>query len=164
MAPNTFPSLAKAGGNYINAGLAKMDAILNGYDEGIMLSVDGFVSEGSGENIFIVRDGAIITPPDSLSLLPGITRNSIIQLARDQEFQVEEKLIPREALYLADEVFFTGTAAEITPIRSIDKHTIGAGRRGPVTEALQKAYFRILKDGEDPYGWLRPVEVASVQA
>jgi branched-chain amino acid aminotransferase len=163
MAPNTFPSLAKAGGNYINAGLAKMDAVLNGYDEGIMLSVDGFVSEGSGENIFIVRDGAIITPPDSLSLLPGITRSSIIQLARDHGLQVEEKLIPREALYLADEVFFTGTAAEITPIRSIDKHTIGAGRRGPVTETLQKSYFRILKDGEDPYGWLRPVEVASVQ-
>jgi branched-chain amino acid aminotransferase len=140
-----------------------MDAVLNGYDEGIMLSVDGFVSEGSGENIFIVRDGAIITPPDSLSLLPGITRSSIIQLARDHGLQVEEKLIPREALYLADEVFFTGTAAEITPIRSIDKHTIGAGRRGPVTETLQKSYFRILKDGEDPYGWLRPVEVASVQ-
>ncbi len=163
MAPNTFPSLAKAGGNYINAGLAKMDAVLNGYEEGIMLSVDGYVSEGSGENLFLVRNGKIITPPDSLSILPGITRNSVVQIARDLGYEVEEKLIPREALYLADEVFFTGTAAEITPIRSIDKHTIGAGRRGPVTEKLQTAFFRILKDGEDPYGWLTPVPVAEAQ-
>ncbi len=163
MAPNTFPSLAKAGGNYINAGLAKMDAVLNGYEEGIMLSVDGYVSEGSGENLFMVRDRKIVTPPDSLSILPGITRNSVVQIARDHGYTVEEKLIPREALYLADEAFFTGTAAEITPIRSIDKHTVGKGRRGPVTEELQNAFFRILKDGEDPYGWLTDVHVAEAQ-
>ena len=163
MAPNTFPSLAKAGGNYINAGLAKMDAVLNGYEEGIMLSVDGYVSEGSGENLFLVKDGKIITPPDSLSILPGITRNSVVRLARDLGYEVQEKLVAREALYLADEVFFTGTAAEITPIRSIDKHTIGAGRRGPITEQLQASFFRILKDGEDPHGWLTPVPVAEAQ-
>ena len=163
MAPNTFPSMAKAGGNYINAGLAKMDAVLNGYDEGIMLSVDGYVSEGSGENLFLVRDGKIITPPDSLSILPGITRDSVVRIARDHGYTVEEKLIPREALYLADEVFFTGTAAEITPIRSIDKHTIGEGRRGPITQELQEAFFKILKGGEDPYGWLTPVQVAEAQ-
>lgn len=163
MAPNTFPALAKAGGNYINAGLAKMDAVLNGYEEGIMLSVDGYVSEGSGENLFIVKDGTIITPPDSLSILPGITRSSVVHLAREHGYTVVEKLIPREALYLADEVFFTGTAAEITPVRSIDKYTIGSGRRGPVTENLQQAFFRILKDGEDPYGWLTRVEVEVLQ-
>jgi branched-chain amino acid aminotransferase len=164
MAPNTFPAMAKAGGNYINAGLAKMDAVLNGYEEGIMLSVDGYVSEGSGENLFMVKDGTIITPPDSLSILPGITRDSIVHLARERGYTVVEKMIPREALYLADEVFFTGTAAEITPIRSIDKYVVGSGRRGPVTEELQKAFFKILKDGEDPHGWLTPVEVEVVQA
>ncbi len=164
MAPNTFPSLAKAGGNYINAGLAKMDAVLNGFEEGIMLSVDGYVSEGSGENLFLVINGEIITPPDSLSILPGITRDSIIRIATERGYTVHEKLVPREALYVADEAFFTGTAAEITPIRSIDKHKVGAGRRGPVTEELQAAFFRILKDGEDPYGWLTPVEVETVQA
>jgi branched-chain amino acid aminotransferase len=161
MAPNTFPSLAKAGGNYINAGLAKMDAVLNGYEEGIMLSVDGYVAEGSGENLFLIKDGEISTPPSSLSILPGITRNSIVQIARDLGYSVEERMIPREALYLADEVFFTGTAAEITPIRSIDKHEIGTGRRGPITEEMQKAFFRILRDGEDPYGWLTPVQAVA---
>jgi branched-chain amino acid aminotransferase len=164
MAPNTFPALAKAGGNYINAGLAKMDAVLNGYEEGIMLTVDGYVSEGSGENLFLIRNGKIITPPDSFSILPGITRDSVVRLARDLGYEVLEKSIAREALYLADEVFFTGTAAEITPVRSIDKHTIGSGRRGPITEELQSAFFRILKDGDDPYGWLTPVQVAVAQA
>ncbi|MBT8400551.1 MAG: branched-chain amino acid transaminase [Rhodothermia bacterium] len=158
MAPNTFPSLAKAGGNYINAGLAKMDAVLSGFTEGIMLSVDGYLAEGSGENLFLVKDGRILTPPGSLSILPGITRDTVIRLARERGYEVEENLLPREALYLADELFFTGTAAELTPIRSVDHHTIGSGRRGPITEELQSAFFRIIHDGEDPYGWLTPVE------
>ncbi len=158
MAPNTFPSLAKAGGNYINAGLAKMDAVLSGFTEGIMLSVDGYLAEGSGENLFLVKDGRIMTPPGSLSILPGITRDSVIQLARERGYEVEECLLPREALYLADELFFTGTAAEITPIRSVDHHKIGSGMRGPVTAELQEAYFRVIHRGEDPHGWLTPVE------
>lgn len=158
MAPNTFPSLAKAGGNYINAGLAKMDAVLSGFTEGIMLSVDGYLAEGSGENLFLIKDGRILTPPGSLSILPGITRDSVIHLARERGYHVEETLLPREALYLADELFFTGTAAELTPIRSVDHHTVGSGRRGPITEELQSAFFRIIHDGEDPYGWLTPVE------
>lgn len=158
MAPNTFPSLAKAGGNYINAGLAKMDAVLSGFTEGIMLSVDGYLAEGSGENLFLVKDGRILTPPGSLSILPGITRDTVIHLAKEKGYQVEETLLPREALYLADELFFTGTAAELTPIRSVDHHTIGSGRRGPITEELQNAFFRIIHDGEDPNGWLTPVE------
>ncbi len=157
MAPNTFPAMAKAGGNYLNAGLVKMDAVLNGYEEGIMLSVDGYVAEGSGENLFLVRDGVLYTAPTSLSILPGITRDSIIQIARDRGYTVEEKQIPREALYIADELFFTGTAAEVTPIRSVDKYKIGTGRRGPITHELQEAFFDIVQRGNDPYGWLTPV-------
>ena len=157
MAPNTFPAMAKAGGNYLNAGLVKMDAVLNGYEEGIMLSVDGHLAEGSGENLFLVCDGVLYTAPTSLSILPGITRDSIMRLARDRGYTVEEKHIPREALYIADELFFTGTAAEVTPIRSVDKYTIGSGRRGPITHELQEAFFDIVKRGNDPYGWLTPV-------
>jgi branched-chain amino acid aminotransferase len=156
-APNTMPSLAKAGGNYLNASLIKMEAIQNGFHEGIALSVDGYLSEGSGENLFIVKNGVIYTPPTGLSVLPGITRDSIITLARERGYSIEEKLIPREALYIADELFFTGTAAEVTPIRSVDHVKIGSGRRGPVTEELQSAYFDVLQKGEDPYGWLTPV-------
>lgn len=157
MAPNTFPALAKAGGNYLNASLVKMDAVLNGYMEGIMLSTDGYLAEGSGENLFLIRDGKIYTAPVGMSILPGITRDAIIQLARDRGYSVEEKQIPREALYIADELFFTGTAAEITPIRSVDKYTIGSGKRGPITEELQDAFFDIIHRGNDPYGWLTPV-------
>ena len=157
MAPNTFPAMAKAGGNYLNASLVKMDAVLNGYEEGIMLTVDGYVGEGSGENLFVIRDGTLYTAPTSMSILPGITRDAVIRLARDRGYSVEEKHIPREALYLADELFFTGTAAEITPIRSVDKYQIGAGQRGPITEELQDAFFDIIKRGNDPYGWLTPV-------
>lgn len=164
LAPNTMPSLAKAGGNYMNSALVKMDAVLNGYTEGIMLNVDGYVAEGSGENIFLVRNGKLFTSPLSTSILPGITRDTIIRLAKDQGIEVIEGLIPREALYLADEVFFTGTAAEITPIRSIDHYKIGAGRRGPVAAALQKAFFDIIRTGNDRYGWLTPVPVTSEQA
>jgi len=154
MAPNTFPSMAKAGGNYLNAALVKMDAVLNGYTEGIMLTTDGHVAEGSGENLFVVHNGTLFTAPIALSILPGITRHSVITLARERGYQIEEREIPRELLYLADEVFFTGTAAEITPIRSIDKHVIGSGRRGPVAAELQEAFFNVVKNGEDPYGWL----------
>ncbi len=160
MAPNTHPALAKAGGNYLNASLVKMNAVTNGYAEGIMLSTDGYVAEGSGENLFVIRDGTIYTAPSSLSILPGITRDSIIRLARDRGYTVEEKTIPREALYIADELFFTGTAAEVTPIRSVDKYTIGSGSRGPITAELQEAYFDIIHRGNDPYGWLTPVPVA----
>ncbi len=159
MAPNTLPAMAKAGANYANAGLVKMEAVLNGYTEGIMLSVDGYVAEGSGENLFLVRDGIIYTAPLTLSILPGITRDAVISLARDLGYTVIEQPIPREALYIADELFFTGTAAEITPIRSVDRYTIGRGRRGPVTEALQQAFFEIVREGKDPYGWLTFVEV-----
>ncbi len=157
MAPNTHPAMAKGGGNYMNASLVKMDAVLNGYAEGIMLSVDGYLAEGSGENLFLIRDGVLFTAPRSLSILPGITRSSVIRLARDLGYEVVEELLPREALYIADELFFTGTAAEITPIRSVDKHTIGTGRRGPVTAELQQAFFAIVRRGHDPYGWLTPV-------
>lgn len=159
MAPNTLPAMAKAGGNYLNASLVKMDAVLNGYQEGIMLSTEGFVAEGSGENLFMVLNNTIYTAPIGMSLLPGITRDALITLARDRGFAVEQRLIPREALYIADELFFTGTAAEVTPIRSVDKHTIGSGRRGPVTEELQEAFFDVIKRGNDPHGWLTPVSV-----
>ena len=157
MAPNTFPALAKAGGNYLNASLVKMDAVKNGFQEGIMLNRDGYVAEGSGENLFIVRDGVLYTAPTSLSILPGITRDAVVTLARERGYRVEEKAIPREALYIADELFFTGTAAEVTPIRSVDHYTIGEGRRGPVTTELQEAFFDIVHHGRDPHGWLTPV-------
>ncbi|MEP7354595.1 MAG: branched-chain amino acid transaminase, partial [Acidobacteriota bacterium] len=127
--PNTLPTLSKAGANYMNSQLIRMEAAANGYSEGIALDVSGFVSEGSGENVFVVRDGKILTPPLGASVLPGITRDSVMLLARDMGIQVIETLIPRELLYIADEVFFTGTAAEVTPIRSIDKITIGSGHR-----------------------------------
>ena len=161
MAPNTFPAMAKAGGNYLAAGLVKMDAVLNGYVEGIMLSVDGYAAEGSGENLFLIRDGVLYTAPVSLSILPGITRDAIIRIARDRGYTVEEKQIPREALYIADELFFTGTAAEVTPIRSVDKYKIGTGKRGPITKELQDAFFDIIHRGNDPYGWLTAVPVAT---
>ncbi|MFW5972749.1 MAG: branched-chain amino acid transaminase [Bacteroidota bacterium] len=157
MAPNTFPSLAKAGGNYLNASLVKMDAVLNGYMEGIMLSTDGFVAEGSGENLFVIKNDVVYTAPVGLSILPGITRDAAITMLRDMGYRVEEGRIPREALYIADELFFTGTAAEITPIRSVDKYQIGSGRRGPITEKVQKAFFDVVKNGNDPHGWLTPV-------
>jgi branched-chain amino acid aminotransferase len=155
MAPNTFPAMAKATANYANAALIKMEAVADGYSEGIALDVSGHVSEGSGQNIFIVRDGQIATPQLASSILGGITRDSIMTIARDLGYTVTETTLPREALYLADEVFFVGTAAEVTPIRSIDKIKIGAGRRGPVTEAVQRAFFSVI-NGEvpDKYGWL----------
>lgn len=159
MAPNTLPALAKAGGNYLNASLVKMEALKNGFTEGIMLSTNGYLAEGSGENLFLVKGNTIYTAPVGLSILPGITRDAIITLARDRGYRVEEKQIPREALYIADELFFTGTAAEVTPIRSVDHYQIGEGRRGPVTQELQQAFFDVVHGGEDPHGWLTFVDV-----
>jgi branched-chain amino acid aminotransferase len=155
MAPNTLPAMAKATANYANSALVKMEALADGYSEGLVLDVSGQVSEGSGQNVFVVNDSTIYTPPLGSSILGGITRDSIITLARDLGFTVHESIIPREALYIADEVFFVGTAAEVTPIRSIDKIAIGSGRRGPVTEAIQRAFFDVI-NGEvpDTHGWL----------
>ena len=155
MAPNTFPAMAKCSANYMNSQLIKMEAIIEGYEEGIALDTSGHVSEGSGENIFAIKNGIIYTPPMSSSILMGITRDSAIKLARDAGFEVIETDIPREMLYIADEVFFTGSAAEITPIRSIDKIKIGEGTRGPVTQKLQEEFFGIVEGKRpDKFGWL----------
>lgn len=154
-APDTFPTLAKCGANYMNSQLAKMEAIDNGYDEAIMLDYQGFVSEGSGENIFLVENGVLHTPSMASSNLRGITRDSIIKLAGSLGLEVVEETISRERLYLADEVFFTGTAAEVTPIRSIDHRSIGIGKRGPITEEIQKTFFEIVEaKRDDEFGWL----------
>ena len=160
MAPNTMPAMAKSVANYANSQLIKMEAINEGYDEGIALDVEGNLSEGSGQNIFVVRDGVIHTPPVGASILSGITRDSVVTIAKDLGFEVREQTLPREMLYVADEVFFVGTAVEVTPIKSVDKLKIGRGRRGPITEAIQQRFFQIVK-GEvpDPYGWLLPVDV-----
>jgi len=155
MAPNTFPALAKSGANYMNSQLIKMEALKEGYVEGLALNVRGHVSEGSGENIFLVYEGAVHTPPLSSSILPGITRATVIQLLKDLTIPVIEDTIPREMLYIADEVFFTGSAAEITPIRSIDKISIGSGGRGPITKLLQSEFFAYINgEREDKYNWL----------
>ena len=153
-APNTLPTMAKSGGNYLNSQLIKMEAILDGYSEGIALDTSGYISEGSGENIFIIRDNTIYTPPLVSAILPGITRLSILKLAEDAGFKVVEGLIPREILSVADEIFFTGTAAEITPIRSVDKIKVGIGKPGPVTKKLQEAFFDVVLNGNDKYRWL----------
>jgi branched-chain amino acid aminotransferase len=155
MAPNTLPAMAKSTANYANSALIKMEAITDGYSEGIALDVHGQLSEGSGQNLFLVRDGAIVTPPVGSSILGGITRDSIITLARELGYRVTEMVLPREALYTADEVFFVGTAAEVTPVCSVDRIPVGAGRRGPVTAALQDAFFKVI-NGEVPdrHGWL----------
>jgi branched-chain amino acid aminotransferase len=155
-APNRFPSVAKSTANYANSQLIKMEATLNGYAEGIALDPRGFVSEGSGQNIFAVRNGVITTPPSADSILPGITRDVVITLAGDLGFEVREETLPREALYIADEVFFTGTAAEISPIRSIDKIPIGSGKRGPMTAAIQRRFFDVINGRvADTHGWLK---------
>jgi branched-chain amino acid aminotransferase len=158
IAPNTLPALSKAGGNYLNSQLIRMEADVNGYAEGIALDANGYISEGSGENMFVIRDGKILTPPLGASVLPGITRDTVVQLAQDLGIPLVETIIPRELLYIADEVFFTGTAAEITPIRSVDRIKIGQGRRGPITERLQREFFAIVNGtAPDRYGWLTPV-------
>lgn len=158
LAPNTMPSLAKAGANYMNSQLIKMEALVNGFAEGIALDAQGRVSEGSGENIFVVKDGVVLTPPIHASILSGITRDTVMKLCQDLGIPLVEQILPREILYVADEVFFTGTAAEITPIRSVDRVQVGAGRRGPVTERLQEAFFGVVSGAaEDRHGWLMPV-------
>lgn len=154
-APNTMPMMAKAGANYMNSQLIKLEALSHGYVEGIGLDTRGMVSEGSGENLFVVMKGALITPSFCCSILPGITRNTVITLAKDMGIKVIEQPIPREALYIADEVFFTGSAAEITPISKIDGITIGKGKAGEITRRLQKRFFDIVEGRvEDKYGWL----------
>ncbi len=153
-APNTLPAMAKAGGNYALSQIIKIDAIQSGFKEAIALDVHGYLSEGSGENIFVVRDGVILTPLLSNSLLPGITRETVIQLAKEKKYEVRELPIPREMVYAADELFFTGTAAEVTPIRSVDRIPVGNGKPGPITMELQRAYFNIVKDGIDTHNWL----------
>mgnify|MGYP001821909972 FL=1 len=161
MAPNTFPCLAKTNANYANSQLIKMEAVTNGYVEGIALDVDGFVSEGSGENLFLIRDGRAYTPGLSSSILSGITRRSVRRLLREIDIEVEEVRLPREALYMADELFFTGTAAEITPIRSVDRIAVGEGKPGPITRKVQARFQAILRgQAPDPYGWLHPVKGA----
>jgi branched-chain amino acid aminotransferase len=160
-APNTFPALSKTSGNYANAALIRMEAEANGYSEGIALDTFGYVSEGSGENVFVVRDGTIYTPPLAASILAGITREMIMTVARDLGYRVSEEMIPREMLYIADELFFAGTAVEITPVRSVDKIKVGAGRRGPATEAIQRRFLGIVNgDIPDTYGWLRFLDEA----
>jgi branched-chain amino acid aminotransferase len=165
MAPNTLPAMAKSAANYANSGLIKMEAITDGYSEGIALDVFGNVSEGSGQNIFIVRDGVIHTPPVGSSILSGITRDSVVTIAKDMGFEVREQVLPREMLYVADEVFFVGTAVEVTPIKSVDKIKVGRGRRGPITEALQQRFFDIVRgDAPDTHGWLQYLETPQAAA
>jgi branched-chain amino acid aminotransferase len=155
-APNTTPAMAKSVANYANAQLIKMEAMAEGYGEGIALDTSGNVSEASGANIFVVRDGIIFTPPIGNSVLAGITRDSVMTLAKDLGFEVREQTIPREMLYIADEVFFCGTAAEVTPIRSVDRVTVGRGRRGPITQALQERFYQVVTgQAEDKWGWLQ---------
>jgi branched-chain amino acid aminotransferase len=158
MAPNTLPAMVKASANYMNSQLLKMEAVVEGYDEAIALDVQGFVSEGSGQNVFAVIKGEIVTPLLSNSILAGITRDSVLTLAREMGYPVREQSIPREMLYLADELFYSGTAVEVSPITSVDRIPVGNGTVGPVTKALQKAYFATVR-GEvpDSHGWLTPV-------
>jgi branched-chain amino acid aminotransferase len=158
LAPNTIPTGAKAGGNYLSSLLISNEAKQNGYTEGIALDVQGFLAEGSGENVFLIKDGVIYTAPITCSLLPGITRDCVMKLAAELGYQVKEERIPREALYLADEVFMTGSAAEITPVSSVDGMSVGCGQRGPITEKLQKAFFGLF-NGEtaDKWNWLYPI-------
>ncbi len=158
VAPNTVPTLAKAGGNYLSSILVTLEARRLGFAEGIALNSEGYVSEGAGENLFLIRDSRIYTPPASASILAGITRDSVLKLAQEMGYVVVEQNISREMLYIADEIFLTGSAAEVTPVRSVDKITVGAGHRGPITEKIQQAFFGLF-DGttKDQWGWLEPV-------
>ena len=165
IAPNTLPAIAKVAANYMNSQLILMEANQHGYTEGIALDTQGYVSEGSGENVFLIRDGIIYTPPLGTSVLPGITRDAIICIAGELGYPLREQAIPREWLYIADELFFTGTAAEVTPIRSVDRIAVGAGRRGPITEHLQSEFLAITSgDAADRFGWLSylPTPAAAV--
>ena len=159
LAPDTMPSMAKAGANYMNAQLAKAEAIENRFDEAIMLDYHGYIGEGSGENIFLIKDDIIHTPELSSGILKGITRDSVITIANDMGYEVIEEKIPREMAYIADEIFFTGTAAEVTPIRSVDRITVGSGKRGPITEKIQNEFFNIVEGKiKDRYNWLDYLE------
>jgi branched-chain amino acid aminotransferase len=159
LAPNTMPTASKAGGNYLSSQLISQEARRHGYDEGIALDINNQVSEGAGQNLFLVRDGIIYTPPKTASILEGLTRDCVIKLANELGYQVQEETISREALYLADEFFMTGTATEIVPVNSVDGMTVGKGSRGPITQVLQQAFFGLF-DGstEDKWGWLTPVK------
>jgi branched-chain amino acid aminotransferase len=164
-APDTFPTLAKAGGNYLNGQLSLLEARGDGYIEGIMLDSFGYISEGTGENVFVVRDGIVYTAPIGSAILGGITRDSVIRILGDLGHEVREQALPREVLYAADEVFLTGTAAEITPVRSVDRIEVGAGRPGPITLAVQDRYLGIARGRySDPYSWLTPVPEPAVAA
>ena len=159
LAPYTMPTMAKASGNYMSSQLIKMEALADGYEEGIALDYNGYISEGSGENIFIIKGGVIYTPPMNGSALPGITRDTIIKIAEELGYDVKEQGIPREMLYVADEVFFTGTAAEVTPVSKVDQIVVGCGERGPITEKIQSRFFDIVEGKtEDKYGWLTIVK------
>jgi branched-chain amino acid aminotransferase len=165
VAPNTMPALAKAGGNYLSSQLISTEAKRLGFAEGIALATDGTVSEGAGENLFLVKDGVLLTPPATSSILTGITRHTVMQLAGNLGLEVKEQAIPREFLYLVDEIFMTGTAAEITPVRSVDKIQVGDGRRGPITERLQSAFFGLFSgDTADTQGWLEGIDDAPIAA
>lgn len=153
-APNTFPTMAKVGANYMNSQLIKLEALANGYAEGIALDTFGYISEGSGENIFIVKSGIIYTTPLISAILQGITRDAVITLAGELGYEVREMQIPREMLYIADEIFFTGTATEIVPIRTVDRLTVGSGKRGDITQSLQRAFYSIVENGIDTHNWL----------
>jgi len=165
LAPNTMPALAKAGANYMNSQLIHMEAEVNGYAEGIGLDVNGLVSEGSGENVFVVRNGMLFTPPLANSALSGITRDSVLTIARHLGLQVTEQALPRELLYIADEVFFTGTAAEVQPIRSVDRILVGDGKPGEITKKIADEFFGIVNGLKpDRFGWLTPVKVTAAEA
>lgn len=159
--PNSMPSTSKAGGNYMNSQLVKMEAVENGYAEGICLDTYGNIAEGSGENVFVVTNGELLTPPSASSLLPGITRDSVMTLARELGLTVREANISRAMVYTADEMFMTGTAVEITPVKSVDRIPIGNGRVGPVTKAIQRAFNTIITSGDDPHGWLTVADEAA---
>jgi branched-chain amino acid aminotransferase len=165
MAPNTTPSMAKVAGNYLGGQLIKMEALANGYDEAIALGPDGLISEGSGQNVFVVQRGIVFTTPSNGTLLPGITRDSIITLARDIGLEVREQPLPRETLYTADEIFFTGTASEVTPVRSVDKIKVGLGRTGEVTKLLQRTFLDLAQGkSEDKHNWLCHVRAERASA
>jgi branched-chain amino acid aminotransferase len=165
MAPNTTPSMAKIAGNYLGGQLIKMEALANGFGEGIALGTDGMISEGSGQNVFIVQKGIIYTTPNNGTLLPGITRDSIITLARDAGLEVREQLMPRESLYTAEEVFLTGTASEVTPVRSVDRIVVGKGKAGDITRQLQRTFLDIVHGkAEDTHGWLTNVKAERASA
>ena len=153
MAPNTFPAIGKASANYMNSALVKMEALLNGCAEGIALDIFGYVSEGSAENLFLIKDGTLHTPQIGASILPGVTRDSVIRIAKDLGYSVKEQFVPRELLYIADEAFLTGTGVEITPIAVIDKIPVGKGKRGEITREIQEQFFQIAR-GDDRYHWL----------